>query len=113
MDAQLETFLQSCRSGKQPKAGLEAGLVVAAAVILASPAMDGAQVRMRAETNYGHRAACGYPGFCRSSRGSPRRPPEKIRTMKEIAGYTNSGRPIVALRTSTHAFNHQKRKDSP
>lgn len=33
--------------------------------------------------------------------------------MKEIVDYTNSGRPIVALRTSTHAFNYQKRKDSP
>ncbi|MBI4877058.1 MAG: ThuA domain-containing protein [Acidobacteria bacterium] len=33
--------------------------------------------------------------------------------MKEIAGYANSGRPIVALRTSTHAFNYQQRKDSP
>lgn len=37
---QLETFLQSCRSGKQPKAGLEAGLDDAAAVILANLAMD-------------------------------------------------------------------------
>jgi hypothetical protein len=33
--------------------------------------------------------------------------------MKEIVDYTNSGRPIVALRTSTHAFNYQKRTDSP
>ena len=33
--------------------------------------------------------------------------------MKEIIDYTNSGRPIVALRTSTHPFNYQKRKDSP
>lgn len=33
--------------------------------------------------------------------------------MNEIVDYTNSGRPIVALRTSTHAFNYQKRKDSP
>ena len=27
--------------------------------------------------------------------------------MKEIIDYTNSGRPIVALRTSTHPFNYQ------
>ncbi len=33
--------------------------------------------------------------------------------MKEIIDYTNSGRPIVALRTATHPFNYQKRKDSP
>ncbi len=33
--------------------------------------------------------------------------------MKEIIDYTNSGRPIVGLRTSTHPFNYQKRKDSP
>jgi len=33
--------------------------------------------------------------------------------MKEILDYTNSGRPIVALRTSTHPFNFQKRPDSP
>ncbi len=33
--------------------------------------------------------------------------------MKEIIDYTNSGRPIVALRTSTHPFNYQKRKDGP
>ncbi|HOQ44773.1 MAG TPA: ThuA domain-containing protein [Bryobacteraceae bacterium] len=33
--------------------------------------------------------------------------------MKEIIDYTNSGRPIVALRTSTHAFNYRTRKDSP
>jgi hypothetical protein len=33
--------------------------------------------------------------------------------MREIAGYTSSGRPIVALGTPTHAFNYQKRKDSP
>jgi hypothetical protein len=32
--------------------------------------------------------------------------------MKEIIDYTNSGRPIVGLRTSTHAFNYQKRQDS-
>jgi hypothetical protein len=33
--------------------------------------------------------------------------------MKEIVDYTNSGRPIVALRTATHAFNYRTRKDSP
>lgn len=33
--------------------------------------------------------------------------------MKEIIDYTNSGRPIVALRTSTHAFHYQKHLDSP
>ncbi len=33
--------------------------------------------------------------------------------MKEIIDYTNSGRPIVALRTATHAFNYRTRKDSP
>ena len=33
--------------------------------------------------------------------------------MKYIIDYTNSGKPIVALRTSTHAFYYQKRKDSP
>ncbi len=33
--------------------------------------------------------------------------------MKEIVDYTNSGRPIVALRTATHPFNYRKRKDSP
>ncbi|MCW5980558.1 MAG: ThuA domain-containing protein [Bryobacteraceae bacterium] len=32
--------------------------------------------------------------------------------MKEIVDYTNSGRPIVALRTSTHPFNYQKRPGS-
>jgi hypothetical protein len=32
---------------------------------------------------------------------------------KEIIDYANSGRPIVALRTSTHPFNYQTRKDSP
>jgi len=35
------------------------------------------------------------------------------RQMKEIIDYTDSGRPIVALRTSTHAFNYLKRLDSP
>lgn len=33
--------------------------------------------------------------------------------MKEIVDYTNSGRPIVGLRTATHAFNYVKRLDSP
>ena len=33
--------------------------------------------------------------------------------MKEIIDYTESGRPIVALRTSTHPFNYQKHPESP
>ncbi|NQT12323.1 MAG: hypothetical protein HQ582_06230 [Planctomycetes bacterium] len=33
--------------------------------------------------------------------------------MKLIIDYTNSGRPIVALRTATHAFNYRQHKDSP
>jgi len=33
--------------------------------------------------------------------------------MKHILDYTNSGRPIVALRTATHAFAYKERKDSP
>jgi hypothetical protein len=33
--------------------------------------------------------------------------------MKRIVDYTNSGRPIVALRTSTHAFNYRKNLSSP
>ncbi len=33
--------------------------------------------------------------------------------MKYIIDYTNSGKPIVGLRTSTHAFNYNKHKDSP
>jgi hypothetical protein len=33
--------------------------------------------------------------------------------MKHIIDYTNSGRPIMGLRTSTHAFHYRKRKDSP
>jgi hypothetical protein len=33
--------------------------------------------------------------------------------MKHIMDYTNSGKPIVGLRTATHAFNYAKRKDSP
>ncbi|MGD8786178.1 MAG: ThuA domain-containing protein [Phycisphaerales bacterium] len=33
--------------------------------------------------------------------------------MKYIIDYTNSGKPIVGLRTSTHAFRYQKNKNSP
>jgi hypothetical protein len=33
--------------------------------------------------------------------------------MKYIIDYTDSGKPIVALRTATHAFRYQKHKDSP
>jgi hypothetical protein len=33
--------------------------------------------------------------------------------MKEIIDYTDSGRPIVALRTSTHPFHYQKHPESP
>jgi hypothetical protein len=33
--------------------------------------------------------------------------------MKHIIDYTNSGKPIVALRTATHAFAYKKHKDSP
>lgn len=33
--------------------------------------------------------------------------------MKHILDYTNSGKPMVALRTSTHPFNYTRRKDSP
>jgi hypothetical protein len=33
--------------------------------------------------------------------------------MKEIIDYTESGRPIVALRTSTHSFNYRKHLESP
>ncbi len=33
--------------------------------------------------------------------------------MKYIVDYTNSGKPIMGLRTSTHAFNYRKLKDSP
>ena len=33
--------------------------------------------------------------------------------MKEIIDYTSSGRPIVALRTSTHPFNYRKHLESP
>lgn len=33
--------------------------------------------------------------------------------MKEIVDYTNSGRPIVGLRTASHPFNYRRHKDSP
>ncbi len=33
--------------------------------------------------------------------------------MKHIMDYTNSGKPIMGLRTSTHAFNFRKHRDSP
>jgi hypothetical protein len=33
--------------------------------------------------------------------------------MKYIIDYTDSGRPILGLRTATHAFNYRDRKDSP
>ena len=33
--------------------------------------------------------------------------------MKCIMDYTNSGKPIIGLRTSTHPFNYRTRKDSP
>jgi type 1 glutamine amidotransferase len=33
--------------------------------------------------------------------------------MKYIIDYTNSGKPIIGLRTATHAFNYRKHKDSP
>lgn len=33
--------------------------------------------------------------------------------MKEIVDYTNSGRPIVGLRTATHPFNYRQHLDSP
>ncbi len=33
--------------------------------------------------------------------------------MKHIIDYTNSGRPIMGFRTSTHAFAYRKRTDSP
>jgi len=33
--------------------------------------------------------------------------------MKRVIDYTNSGKPILGLRTSTHAFNYVKHKDSP
>ena len=33
--------------------------------------------------------------------------------MKHIIDYTNSGRPIIGLRTATHSFNYQQHKESP
>ncbi len=33
--------------------------------------------------------------------------------MKLIIDYTNSGKPIMGLRTSTHAFNYRRHRDSP
>jgi len=33
--------------------------------------------------------------------------------MRHIIDYTNSGRPIIALRTATHPFNYTKHLDSP
>lgn len=33
--------------------------------------------------------------------------------MKLLMDYTNSGKPIIALRTSTHPFNYTEHKDSP
>lgn len=33
--------------------------------------------------------------------------------MKYIIDYTNSGKPIIGLRTATHPFNYVKHKDSP
>jgi len=33
--------------------------------------------------------------------------------MKRIIDYTNSGKPIVGLRTATHAFRYEKNPDSP
>ena len=33
--------------------------------------------------------------------------------MKQIIDYTNSGRPIVGLRTATHAFNYSRNPESP
>jgi len=33
--------------------------------------------------------------------------------MKLIIDYTDSGKPIIGLRTATHAFNYNKHKDSP
>lgn len=40
VEVELESFLECCREGKRPKAGLEAGLNNAKAVILANLAMD-------------------------------------------------------------------------
>jgi type 1 glutamine amidotransferase len=33
--------------------------------------------------------------------------------MKEIVDYTNSGRPVVGVRTASHPFNYRKQMDSP
>jgi hypothetical protein len=33
--------------------------------------------------------------------------------MKEIIDYTNSGRPVVGIRTATHPFNYKKHPESP
>ncbi|MDP3467928.1 MAG: ThuA domain-containing protein [Daejeonella sp.] len=33
--------------------------------------------------------------------------------MKHIVDYTNAGKPIVALRTSTHAFSYSRNKENP
>ena len=33
--------------------------------------------------------------------------------MKYIVDYTNSGKPIIGLRTATHAFNYRKHRESP
>lgn len=33
--------------------------------------------------------------------------------MKHIIDYTNAGRPVMGLRTATHAFNYTENKDSP
>lgn len=33
--------------------------------------------------------------------------------MKYIIDYTNSGKPIIGLRTATHSFNYRKNKNSP
>src|SRR5208337_4686191 len=33
--------------------------------------------------------------------------------MKHFVDYLNSGKPIIALRTSTHAFSYQHNKNSP
>jgi type 1 glutamine amidotransferase len=33
--------------------------------------------------------------------------------MKHIIDYTNSGKPMIGLRTATHAFNYRKHKNSP
>ncbi len=35
------------------------------------------------------------------------------RQMKEIIDYTESGKPVIGLRTATHSFNYQVHKDSP